>query len=61
MEFSKLNILCELAFITSKNNEIIEKYKKNIETLETNYNELVTRLTKIEKVVFEKNQEEKKV
>lgn len=54
MDFSKLNILSELSIISSKNDEIIEKYKKYIETLEINYNELVTRLSKLENVVFEK-------
>lgn len=54
MDFSKLNILSELSIISSKNDEIINKYKKTIQTLETNYNELVTRLSNLEKVVFEK-------
>lgn len=54
MDFSKLNILSELSLISSKNDEIIEKYKKDIQNIERNYNELLIRLTKLEKIVSEK-------
>ena len=61
MDFSGLNILSELSVISSKNDGIIEKYKKDIQNLETNYTELVSRLTKLEKIVLEKSHEESNV
>jgi hypothetical protein len=61
MDFSGLNILSELSLITYNNDKIINKYKKDIQNLETNYTELVSRLTKLEKIVLNKSHEEQGV